>query len=270
MLNHVALTVSDRERSAAFYREHFGLTERIFEDGHLLILGATDDSELALSDAEPVPTDLPRTNHFGFRLADEAAVHAARERFRAAAVPERNGRTTAASPASRSSTPTATGSRSTRTEGTLTTDLCLSGRARCSPPHGQPVGEVVSEHTFENRDGVEPGQHPRFAGAFETTLGELDAGDPQPPDQLVRVGRPVAALREEAGDDGPRPRRLFLGGIALRTRADQGDEGGAAEVQTSRADLCVLPVDERPGRSVVEEVPGSGIAMGHDQGRVWI
>jgi catechol 2,3-dioxygenase-like lactoylglutathione lyase family enzyme len=88
MLNHVALTVSDRERSAAFYREHFGLTERIFEDGHLLILGAADGSELALSDAEPVPTDLPRTNHFGFRLTDEAAVHAARERFRAAAIPE--------------------------------------------------------------------------------------------------------------------------------------------------------------------------------------
>jgi catechol 2,3-dioxygenase-like lactoylglutathione lyase family enzyme len=87
-LNHVALTVSDRARSAAFYGEHFGLTERIFEDGHLLILGAADGSELALSDAEPVPPDLPRTNHFGFRLADEAAVHAARERFRAAGLTE--------------------------------------------------------------------------------------------------------------------------------------------------------------------------------------
>ena len=31
-LNHVALTVADRERSAAFYGEHFGLTERIHED----------------------------------------------------------------------------------------------------------------------------------------------------------------------------------------------------------------------------------------------
>jgi catechol 2,3-dioxygenase-like lactoylglutathione lyase family enzyme len=87
-LNHVALTVADRPRSAAFYGEHFGLTERIFEDGHLLILGAADGSELALSDAEPVPTDLPRTNHFGFRLTDGAAVHATRERFRAAGLPE--------------------------------------------------------------------------------------------------------------------------------------------------------------------------------------
>ncbi len=28
-LNHVALTVSDREQSAAFYGKHFGLTNRI-------------------------------------------------------------------------------------------------------------------------------------------------------------------------------------------------------------------------------------------------
>jgi catechol 2,3-dioxygenase-like lactoylglutathione lyase family enzyme len=87
-LNHVALTVADRARSAAFYGEHFGLTEHIHDDEHLLILAAEDGSELALSDAEPVPPDLPRTNHFGFRLADGGAVHAARERFRAAAVPE--------------------------------------------------------------------------------------------------------------------------------------------------------------------------------------
>ncbi len=87
-LNHVALTVADRDRSADFYGEHFGLTQHIHDDEHLLILGAEDGSELALSDAEPVPVDLPRTNHFGFRLADHAAVHAARERFHAAGVPE--------------------------------------------------------------------------------------------------------------------------------------------------------------------------------------
>ena len=56
-LNHVALTVADRARSAAFYGEHFGLTERILDDEHLLILGAADGSELALSDAEAVPTE---------------------------------------------------------------------------------------------------------------------------------------------------------------------------------------------------------------------
>jgi len=88
VLNHVALTVGDRERSATFYAEHFGLTERIHSDDHLLILGSDDGSELALSQGRPVAAELPRTNHFGFRLADDAAVHAARERFRAAGVIE--------------------------------------------------------------------------------------------------------------------------------------------------------------------------------------
>ncbi len=87
-LNHVALTVGDRERSAAFYAEHFGLTERIHDDEHLLILGSDDGSELALSHGKPAAAELPRTNHFGFRLADEATVRAARERFRAAGVTE--------------------------------------------------------------------------------------------------------------------------------------------------------------------------------------
>jgi len=87
-LNHVALTVGNRERSAAFYAEHFGLTERIHDDEHLLILGSDDGSELALSHGKSAAAELPRTNHFGFRLADEATVRAARERFRAAGVTE--------------------------------------------------------------------------------------------------------------------------------------------------------------------------------------
>lgn len=87
MLDHVALTVSDRDRSAAFYAEHFGMTERIHEDDHLLILAGEGGALLALSTGEP-PAPLPRTNHFGFRLDDAAAVRAARERFAAAGVEE--------------------------------------------------------------------------------------------------------------------------------------------------------------------------------------
>ncbi|HEY7256477.1 MAG TPA: VOC family protein, partial [Solirubrobacterales bacterium] len=60
-LNHVALTVADRERSAAFYGEHFGLTERILEDEQLLILESDDGSVLALSPGTPVADALPRT-----------------------------------------------------------------------------------------------------------------------------------------------------------------------------------------------------------------
>ena len=86
-LNHVALTVNDREAWAAFYAEHFGLTERVHDDEHFLILGAPDGSLLALSEGL-VPDDLPRTNHFGFRVASADEVRAARERLRAAGVTE--------------------------------------------------------------------------------------------------------------------------------------------------------------------------------------
>ncbi len=86
-LDHVALTVRDRERSAAFYGEHLGFTERVHDDDHLLILADADGSLLALSTGEP-PPDLPRTNHFGARLATAGDVRRARERFREAGVPE--------------------------------------------------------------------------------------------------------------------------------------------------------------------------------------
>ncbi len=86
-LNHVALTVSDRKRSAAFYGRHFGLTERVHDDEHLLILGSADGSLLALSEG-PVPANLPRTNHFGFQVAGGEEVKRARGRLRDAGVPE--------------------------------------------------------------------------------------------------------------------------------------------------------------------------------------
>jgi catechol 2,3-dioxygenase-like lactoylglutathione lyase family enzyme len=85
-LNHVALTVGDREVSAAFYGKHFGMTARVHDDEHLLILGSPDGSLLALREGL-VPPDLPRANHFGFSAsADE--VRAARARLQAAGVTE--------------------------------------------------------------------------------------------------------------------------------------------------------------------------------------
>jgi catechol 2,3-dioxygenase-like lactoylglutathione lyase family enzyme len=82
-LNHVALTVSDRELSAAFYGRHFGLTERVHDDEHLLIVGSSDGSLLALTEGT-VPEGLPRTNHFGFQLGDADEIRRARGRFREA------------------------------------------------------------------------------------------------------------------------------------------------------------------------------------------
>jgi catechol 2,3-dioxygenase-like lactoylglutathione lyase family enzyme len=86
-LNHVALTVGDRERSAAFYGTHFGLTERVHEDDDRLILGAPDGALLALREG-PVPPELPPDNHFGFQLADPEEIRDARRRLRAAGVEE--------------------------------------------------------------------------------------------------------------------------------------------------------------------------------------
>jgi catechol 2,3-dioxygenase-like lactoylglutathione lyase family enzyme len=86
-LDHVALTVADRECSAAFYGEHFGLRERRHDEGDLLILAGPGGGVLALSEGV-VPEGLPRTNHFGFSLDSAEAVRAARERLRAAGVPE--------------------------------------------------------------------------------------------------------------------------------------------------------------------------------------
>jgi catechol 2,3-dioxygenase-like lactoylglutathione lyase family enzyme len=86
-LNHVSLTVTDRERSAAFYGEHFGLTERLVIDDDLLILRSPDGSLLALSEG-PVPEGLPRTNHFGFQLEGPDEIRTARTRLREAGVTE--------------------------------------------------------------------------------------------------------------------------------------------------------------------------------------
>lgn len=63
------------------------MTERVHDDEHLLILGSSDGSLLALSEGA-VPTGLPRTNHFGFQLEDADEVRRARERLRNAGVPE--------------------------------------------------------------------------------------------------------------------------------------------------------------------------------------
>jgi catechol 2,3-dioxygenase-like lactoylglutathione lyase family enzyme len=86
-LNHIALTVADRDRSATFYAEHFGMTRRLHDDEDLMILGDDAGSVLALSEGAP-PAGLPRTNHFGFQLASVDEVRAARERIRRAGVAE--------------------------------------------------------------------------------------------------------------------------------------------------------------------------------------
>lgn len=87
-LNHVALTVADRDRSAAFYGRHFGLTERVHEDDHLLILSDGEGSLLAMSQGDPGSMDQPRTTHFGFQVETAEEVLEARSRFAGEGVTE--------------------------------------------------------------------------------------------------------------------------------------------------------------------------------------
>jgi catechol 2,3-dioxygenase-like lactoylglutathione lyase family enzyme len=86
-LDHVALTVTNRQRSASFYSQHFGLTERVHDDDHLLILASKDGALLALSEGD-VPPSLPRTNHFGFQVSSATEVHRLRKVFADAGVIE--------------------------------------------------------------------------------------------------------------------------------------------------------------------------------------
>jgi catechol 2,3-dioxygenase-like lactoylglutathione lyase family enzyme len=86
-LDHVALTVADRDASAEFYASYFGLTQRLHEDDHLLILADAQGGLLALSTGE-IPKGLPRTNHFGFRAESLADVLALRDRFSADGIEE--------------------------------------------------------------------------------------------------------------------------------------------------------------------------------------
>jgi catechol 2,3-dioxygenase-like lactoylglutathione lyase family enzyme len=86
-LNHVALTVADREKSATFYGEFFGLTERVHVDEHLLILGSKGGGLLALSQGQ-VPPQPPRTTHFGFEAQSAEDVRNMRETFRKSGVKE--------------------------------------------------------------------------------------------------------------------------------------------------------------------------------------
>lgn len=86
-LDHVALTVTNREISAQFYGKFFGMNDRIHNDEHLLILSNGQGDLLALSTGLK-QFELPRTNHFGFRAPDKDSVLSLRRKFQDAGVTE--------------------------------------------------------------------------------------------------------------------------------------------------------------------------------------
>ena len=86
-LNHIALTVTDRDKSAEFYGTFFGLTQRIHDDDHLLILANESGDLLALSSGS-IDFELPRTNHFGFQVDNKESVLSMRQQFKEAGITE--------------------------------------------------------------------------------------------------------------------------------------------------------------------------------------
>jgi catechol 2,3-dioxygenase-like lactoylglutathione lyase family enzyme len=81
-MNHLALAVSDQQRSRGFYETYFGfdaLPPRRYDDGVLMLYNGAGFS-LALGETEE-PIRLPTFLHFGIGLPTAAAVHALRNRL---------------------------------------------------------------------------------------------------------------------------------------------------------------------------------------------
>jgi catechol 2,3-dioxygenase-like lactoylglutathione lyase family enzyme len=86
-LNHVALTVSDVDRSAAFYERHFGFERRLHDDPEFVMLAQLDGSMLALTAGEP-PVEPGRFFHFGVQVESAEDVHRARRDLASAGITE--------------------------------------------------------------------------------------------------------------------------------------------------------------------------------------
>jgi len=82
------LNVADRETSAAFYAEYFGLTRRVHDDPDRLIISGAEGGLLALVERGHVDAKLSASIHFGLRAESPEAVRELRERFAAAGVEE--------------------------------------------------------------------------------------------------------------------------------------------------------------------------------------
>jgi catechol 2,3-dioxygenase-like lactoylglutathione lyase family enzyme len=80
-MDHLAIPVSDQQRSRRFYEAYFGFgarPARRYDDGVLMLYDA-DGFALALGPYEPMRP--PRWMHFGISLPDRAAVLALRDRL---------------------------------------------------------------------------------------------------------------------------------------------------------------------------------------------
>jgi catechol 2,3-dioxygenase-like lactoylglutathione lyase family enzyme len=87
-MKHLALPVSDQERSRRFYESYLGFDAQPPRryDGGVLMLYNADGFALALGPSDE-RIDLPAFLHFGIHLPTPEAVHAFRDRLRSDGVP---------------------------------------------------------------------------------------------------------------------------------------------------------------------------------------
>jgi len=87
-VKHLALPVTDQERSRRFYERYFGFDAAPTRhyDGGVVMLYNADGFSLALGPTEG-PISLPSFLHFGIHLASPEAVHEFRARLVADGVP---------------------------------------------------------------------------------------------------------------------------------------------------------------------------------------
>jgi catechol 2,3-dioxygenase-like lactoylglutathione lyase family enzyme len=87
-VKHLALAVSDQQRSRRFYETYFGFGAEPARryDGGVLMLYDADGFSLALGPTDG-PITLPAFLHFGIGLPSRDAVHAFRDRLAADGVP---------------------------------------------------------------------------------------------------------------------------------------------------------------------------------------
>ena len=80
-LTHIHLVVRDLERSLRFYQGVFGMEERFRDGPKMVFLNTPGSPDLITLNEDPDEVQLAGVNggvaHFGFRLADPAALDAA-------------------------------------------------------------------------------------------------------------------------------------------------------------------------------------------------
>jgi len=87
-IRHLALSVSDAERSERFYMDNIGLEGTATTEAWGVRLRLDDGFMMALMQDDPVPSNFAGRVHFGCHLPDAGAVHRLRERLSDADVPE--------------------------------------------------------------------------------------------------------------------------------------------------------------------------------------